>query len=223
MAFADDAVHQSAIGNVCDMHWRHCWVASFVKDRKQLRSFQQHWQHSLTVHSLTNEHCGRSFSMSGPLLVELATTDCLWCIIDTDSVLRTTEDFSVFPQPTGHDQSASVTVSAVKFVCATQIYLLTYCGQWRSCVEYAFSSCKSAVLPCTPSRCSLVRPFSPVSCQRQCSIQNTQLSDMVTWRLRQHYISQKLCLNKNRNACTSNLWKYIVKTLIHRAWAEANH
>jgi len=28
--------------------------------------------------------------------VELTTTDCPWCIIDTDSVLRTIEDFSVF-------------------------------------------------------------------------------------------------------------------------------
>ena len=28
--------------------------------------------------------------------VELTTTDCPWCVIDTDSVLHTTEDFSVF-------------------------------------------------------------------------------------------------------------------------------
>ena len=28
--------------------------------------------------------------------VELTTTDCPWCIIDTDSVWRTSEDFSVF-------------------------------------------------------------------------------------------------------------------------------
>ena len=28
--------------------------------------------------------------------VELTTTDCPWCIIDTDSVLRMIEDFSVF-------------------------------------------------------------------------------------------------------------------------------
>ena len=63
--------------------------------------------------------------------VELTTTDRPWCIIDTDSVLRW-HDWRLFcfPESTRrHHHSASVTVSAVKFVCANTnllTYLVTY-------------------------------------------------------------------------------------------------
>jgi len=62
--------------------------------------------------------------------VELTTTDCPSCIVDTDSVLCMIEDFFFSRQPTGASEptghhSTSVTVSALNFVCAN-INLLNY-------------------------------------------------------------------------------------------------
>ena len=57
--------------------------------------------------------------------MELTTTDCPWCITDTDSVLCTIEHFSFFQSLRDISNSASVTVSAVKFVFANT-NLLTY-------------------------------------------------------------------------------------------------
>ena len=57
--------------------------------------------------------------------VELTTTDCPWCIIDTDWVLCTIEDFSVFQSlRTGHHHSASVVFARTQIYL---VYLLIYC------------------------------------------------------------------------------------------------
>jgi len=59
--------------------------------------------------------------------VELTTTDCPWCITDTDSILCTT--VFCFPEPTGHHHSASICVSFGCNVCLREhkfTYLLTY-------------------------------------------------------------------------------------------------
>jgi len=69
----------------------------------------------------------RSFSVSGPLLwnsLPLTVRDVSLTLTQFFTRLKT-----CFPEPTGHHHSASVTVSAVKFVCANTnllTYLLTY-------------------------------------------------------------------------------------------------
>ena len=44
---------------------------------------------------LTAAYCSFFSASAWSAAVELTTTDCPWCIIDTDSVLRAIEDFSV--------------------------------------------------------------------------------------------------------------------------------
>jgi len=71
----------------------------------------------------------RSFSVSGPLLLNsLPLTVCDVSLTLTQFCARL-KTF-VFAEPTGHHHSASVTVSAVKFVC-TNTNLLTYLLTYR--------------------------------------------------------------------------------------------
>jgi len=71
--------------------------------------------------------------------MELTTTDCPWCIIDTDSVLRMTEDISVF-----RSLQDIVIVPLWQFrlqslFARTQIYLLTIISsffKWQTSFVY---------------------------------------------------------------------------------------
>jgi len=68
-----------------------------------------------------------------PLTEYFLILQCLSNLICCFTVLRMNEDLC-FPEPTGHHHSASLTVLAVKFVCANT-NLLTYLIRLGTCTK----------------------------------------------------------------------------------------
>jgi len=124
--------HGVPSGNKVGYSFSKCRVRNF-RNRQKNRQVEKIMSPpvSMVRRRHKNGKYGRSFSVSGRLLWNsspLTVRDVSLTLTQFCTRLKT----FCFPEPTGHHHSASVTVSAVKFVCANT-NLLTYLLTFMTC------------------------------------------------------------------------------------------